>query len=99
MTFFFPTSLKKKIQCNVALLSLLFFVEMNKAFSTVAIAHNYTAFNSSVLAHIKVQKRLWKKKMFCGSLGRVSSFLQKIVQGSSVKLPYLELSLLLLHKV
>lgn len=40
-----------------------------------------------------------KKKMFCGSLGRVSSFLQKIVQGSSVKLPYLELFLLLLHKV
>lgn len=58
----FSTSLKKKIQCNIALLFLLSFVEPNKAFSTVAIAHNYTAFNSSVLAHIKVQRSLWNKK-------------------------------------
>lgn len=54
----FSTFLKKKIQWNVALLCLLSFVVVNKAFSTVAIAHNYTAFNGSVLAPIRVQRSL-----------------------------------------
>ena len=54
----FSTFLKEKIQCNVASLCLLSFVGGNKALSTVAIAHNYTAFNGSVLAHIEVQRSL-----------------------------------------